>query len=191
MAIDTNLLYRAVRNVLIAANELSDIKLSEIRVGKPSIGRYRAKVPKFDFPYAMIDIGPSRHSVGPLTNRFVNSDDFVQYETNKEYFISVKVYADQGESYTIANNFEFAFNFDSNLDQIKTTAQATVRSTETVTPLPDVLSDNSQIEYNQFNIILSVTDIYVDSSTGIVDTIDLTGTLKDGDNSIPIVIEAT
>jgi hypothetical protein len=191
MAIDTNLLYRAVRDVLVSSNASSTIKLSEIRVDKPSIGRYRSGTPRFDFPYAMIDIGSSRHSIGHLTNRFVNDDGFVQYEVNKEYLISVKVYADQGESYTIANNFEFAFNFDGNLAQIYSTAQATVMSTETVTPLPDVLSDDSQVEYNQFNVILSVRDIYVDTSTFVIDKVETVGSLTSGDSQIPLTTETT
>jgi hypothetical protein len=191
MAIDTNLLYRAVRDVLISSNNSSTIKLSEIREGKPSIGRYRSGVPKFDFPYVMIDIGPSRHSVGALTNRFVNADNFVQYEVNKEYLVSVKVFADKGESYIIANNFEFAFNFDSNLAQIQSTAQATVMSTEAVTPLPNVLSDDSQTEYNQFNVILSVRDTYTDTSTFVIDKIEAAGSLVDGDTEMPITIETT
>lgn len=175
MAIDTNLLYRAVRDVLVATNLNSTTPLSEIRAGKPSIGRYRGKTPRYDFPYAMIDIGPSRHSVGNLTNRFVNADGFVQYETNKEYLISVKVYSDKGESYLIANNFEFAFNFDTNMQQVHATAQATVMSTEQVTPLPDVLADDSQVEYNQFNVILSVRDSYVDTNTFTIDKIETAG----------------
>lgn len=178
MAVDTNLIYRAVRNVLIAANTNSSIPLSEIRTGKPSIGRYRGKTPKFDFPYAMIDIGPSRHSVGYLTNRFINDEGLVQYEVNKDYLVSVKVYSDRGESYQIANDFEFAMSFESNINQIQTTCEGTVHSTETVTPLPDILEDDSMVEYNQFNVTISVRDTYVDANSFTIAEVDLVGQIQ-------------
>ena len=134
----------------------------------------------------MIDIGPSRHTVGSLTNRFLNGDGFVQYEANKEYLISVKVYSDRGESYTIANNFEFAFNFDNNLQIVNDIANATVVSTEDITPLPDVLSDESLIEYNQFNVVLAVRDVYVDTSSTTIDSINTVGSYSP-DFSTPLI----
>ena len=59
-------------------------------------------------------------------------------------------------------------------------------STEQVTPLPDVLSDGDQVEYNQFNVILSVRDVYVDTTTITVDKVDVVGLIHTADGSLQV-----
>jgi hypothetical protein len=172
--INTNDLYTKVREFIsnTIGNDLSQIG------GKPAIVKARENGARLQFPFATMDILAITDANSYLTNRYLNDQGYVVYETFKHITFELSVRADSQESYELTQRLNKALSFFSSTNLFNEGINASIVATSPITATPDPLADRLQ-EFNSFILTLGIIDTDVDENSFPVENTDIDGTLND------------
>lgn len=149
---------------------------------RPSIIQVTNTGTKPRYPYATLDFLNSRDAAGYTTNRYVNDDGKLVYETHKDLVFTIGVRAGLEDSFSLATHVHKAFTFETKLDQIYSECQATITRTSNPRTFNEVLADRVQ-KYSSFEVTLRIVDTEVDEASDYISSIDVSGEVSSDINN--------
>lgn len=171
MAID----YEAIHTELVElTQDLVGARLSQMSDGAggiyPSVVRPRTKGVRPDYPYITVDIVRTTRIGSWLRNTGVDENNNVFYEA--DYHLDIVFRGWGNGSHSILQDLKSRFAFDSVLWRLRNNIDAGVMFTGDVALLPQFLSTD-YVDNCSLNLTISVRDRVVDTSSGIIDQIDI------------------
>lgn len=168
--IDLNLYRKSL--ISLIAERIGD-SLSQSN-GRPSIIQVTNTGTKPQYPYATLDFLNSRDVAGYTTNRYINDDGKMVYETHKDLVFTIGVRAGLADSFSLLTHVHKAFTFETRLDQIHTECQATITRTTNPRTFNEVLADRVQ-KYSEFEVTLRIVDTEIDTNSDYIESIEVSG----------------
>lgn len=172
--------------------EQLDGKLSEMPTpfgSMPSVIKDRAKSPRPDFPYIVVDRTASMKEEGSwLRYVDVTSDDIVQFESEQRIPISITCYGENADN--ILNALRQSFLWDFNRYALNAKSKATFQYCSDISDKPLFMETDfiDGAEMQVFFLALSVYEV----AGSVIETVEVTGIYKDGTgDESPIVTEFT
>lgn len=171
MAID----YDAIQTELIKlTRDMVGTRLSQMPDGSggtfPAVIKPRTKGVRPDYPYITVDIVRTTRIGSWLRNTGVDENDNIFYEA--DYNIDIAFRGWGNGSHSILQDLKSRFAFDSVLWRLRNNIDAGVMFTGDVVLLPQFLSTD-YVDNCSLNLTISVRDRVVDTSSGIIDQIDI------------------
>jgi hypothetical protein len=171
MAID----YNAIQTELIKlTRDLVGAKLSQMPNGSggtfPAVIKPRTKGVRPSYPYITVDIVRTTRIGSWLRNTGVDENNRVFYEA--DYHLDIAIRGWGNGSHSILQDLKSRFAFDSTLWRLRNNIGAGVMFTGDVVMLPQFLSTD-YVDNASLNLTISVRDRVVDTSSGIINQIDI------------------
>ena len=172
MSIDVNAI---VDQFILTAQQAVGSQLSQTAhptAPKGSVIPVRSRHTTPSYPYITIDILDIRDEDSWITLREVNEADNLEYFTHKQVSIHYVGYGEN--SIQIINDLQGYFRLEGVRDEIRAALGGSVVSTLIINSLPVQLVDE-YLESSSLGIVFNVQDSYADTSTGIIDNVDISG----------------
>lgn len=192
MAIDTKAILKEFRR--IASEEVGD-QLSTLRRGGQDVPAVFISRPSDlikDTPYITVDILTIDDSGSWLNNTGVDENDNPFFASYFNLLLQYTVYGDN--SLSIAQDLKGRFRIGRILDEITTNTGAGFKDVFNVNSLPQKLATD-YLEVASFNLSVGIADVVIDTETGIIETIVLTGEVDEDpdeeNNALQIDISVT
>jgi hypothetical protein len=141
----------------------------------------RPQGPYPDYPYVTVDILDTVDEQGWLTAIEVDINDNPVYVTYEKMLISLRCYG--GDAISIVNDLKKYFIPGVVRDDIRSTLGGSIVEILDIDSMPIKLSDK-YLESAALNIVFNIVDSYTDTSTGIIDNVDLDGEVFRDDEDI-------
>ena len=189
MAVDLNAI---VDQFILTAQEAVGSQLSQSAhptSPKASVIPARSRHTTPSYPYITIDILDIRDENGWVTLREVNEADNLEYFTHKQVSIYYRSYGEG--SIQVINDLQSYFRLERVRDEIRQALEGSVVETHIIDSLPVKLTDE-YIESSSLSVIFNIEDSYVDTSTGLIESIELSGEVhRSGEDDTPFSVLIT
>lgn len=153
---------------------------------EPSVIRARSKGTNPAYPFITLDILDIRDEDGWITERAVNESDHLEYFTHKKVSLYYRSYGPN--SISIINDLHSYFRLEGVRDDIRSTLSGSVVNTLLIDSVPMQLIDE-YIESSSLGVTFNIVDSYEDTSTGIIDNVDISGEVyRHADVEDPFII---
>lgn len=166
--------------------DYSAIKAKFVKVAKDCLGSSVTKViqshpnaPQPARPYVTVDLMMTRDEHGWLTHTYVDNNNNPVYETNKQIVLVYRVVGK--DAHNLANNLHAYWNIERVRQDIRSTVNVGIVELGRIRDLPTKISDMLFDETSEFEITINVTDVVVDTQTGIIDSTTFTVEVHDGE----------
>lgn len=193
MAIDLEALAVGLANVV---DELVGSRLSTSGKGaniQNSIFISRSQPPKPNFPYAVVDyLGRDRDGRSTL-NEYLDPDtEATVFEVDYVYTFTVNIHSNEFGSGSISEELEARLFSSQGLNSVATNLGFELRGVENVPFASSFLNSNYE-EVSSLRVLVAVRDIFQDTTTGIITTINQGGELYPDEigEGTPVDVETT
>ena len=150
---------------------------------EPSVIRARSKGTNPAYPFITLDILDIRDEDGWITEREVNEADHLEYFTHKKVSLYYRSFGPN--SISIINDLQSYFRLEGVRDSIRSVLSGSVVNTMIIDSVPMQLVDE-YIESSSLGITFNIVDTYEDTTTGIIDNVDISGEIyRHADDSTP------
>ena len=183
----------AIQNKLISvAREPFTTELSFIGQNGdiPAVILHRPEGPNPNYPYITFDVLQIADEQGWMTDIVVDINDNPNYITYKSLLTRYRCYG--GGSKNIMNNLHGHFRLERVRDDIGSTLGGSIVEVLDIDDMPIRISDK-YLESSSFTLIFNIMDTIIDTGTGIIDNVNISGELFRDDedpNPLPMTIIA-
>lgn len=155
----------------------------------PSVIRDRAKSPRPDFPYIVVDrLASSKEDGSWLRHMNVTTDDIVQFESEQRIPISITCYGENSDN--ILNALRQSFLWDLNRFTLNEKTNSTFQYCSDISDKP-LFMETDFIDGAEMQVDFLAVSVY-EVAGSVIETVEVTGIFKDGTgDESPIVTEFT
>ena len=156
---------------------------------EPSVIQRRPSGPHPDYSYISIDILDTGDESGWMAFEEVDINDNVTISTYEKMLINFRCYGKN--SFEVMNTLKHYFRIESVRNDIREALAGSIVDVLDIDSLPIELSDGF-LESSDFNVIFNIIATQTDTSTGIIDNIDLDGEVyRDEEDPTPYTTNTT
>lgn len=156
----------------------------------PAVIRSRQDGPIPDYPYIVVDVLNTSETNGWQNNEGIDENGDYFITTHYKLLLQYTIYG--GNANSIAHDLRQYFRLERVRMKLTNETTGTLENTFGVSSLPQRLS-TANMEVASFNLTFNITDRYVDTGTGLIDTVEIEDSLlyRHEDDPSPLTINIT